>query len=310
MGGSLQVESRFGDGATFFFSIPLIEADASTGEAQPEAENDAAPAPHRLPVLAGERQPAVLVVDDRQTNRDILVRLLRLARFEAHEASNGAEALDVLRERSGRGESVDLVLMDVRMPVMDGLEATRRIRADAGLAATKVIAVTASVFQEARQQIMSAGFDDLIGKPLRIEELFEQLGKHLNVEFTSTRDDPPEDGFPTLGTASRSDPGGEAHMPPTAARRTAQRLHDAIEIGDITALSVLAGELSAHPGFAGTVGRDIGRFTRELDFEGLRRLAQSLTSGAARSNVTTSSGNREEASRDGGSFGETNGGGI
>lgn len=277
LGGRLEVASRLGNGATFFFSIPLVEAETPPLETTTDgaADVEQMSASHHAPIVAGDRQPAVLVVDDRQTNRDILVRLLRLSRFRTHVAANGREALDVLRDRHAQGEPIRLVLMDVRMPVMDGLEATRRIRADAALAATKVVAVTASVFQEARQQIMSAGFDDLIAKPLRIEELFEQLGRHLDVQFT-TQQPPPIANGASAG-AGAPEGGAPAALSPELARQTAQRVRDALEIGDFTALGALAIELASSGGAAGVVGRDIGRLTRELDFDALRRLAEALT---------------------------------
>ena len=223
---------------------------------------------------AGEprRPPTILVADDRPTNRQILCQMLRAAGFEIREANNGAEVLEALRR-----EAVDLVLMDVRMPVMDGLEATRRIRSDAALASVKVIAVTASVFQEARQQIVEAGFDDMIGKPLRSAELFGHLERHLahlGVAFVDPDPEPAAAGPAEAGTAAVGLPA----LPPALAGETARRLREAADIGDFTALGQLATELGTQGGTAAAaVGREVARLARELDFDAIRRLAEALS---------------------------------
>jgi CheY-like chemotaxis protein len=220
-------------------------------------------------VLAGGRHPTILVVDDRGTNRQILARMLRAAGFNTLEANNGVEALAVLRR-----EGADLVLMDVRMPVMDGMEATRHIRADAALAWVKVIAVTASVFPEARQQIMAAGFDDILAKPLRSEELFGRIERHLAVHFVETESDADPGGYAEMGTAAT----GLPPLPPGVAEGVARRVWDALDIGDVTALGAVASELTTNAGpAAAAVGREVGRLARELDFDGLKRLADALS---------------------------------
>jgi CheY-like chemotaxis protein len=276
MGGSLEVESEPGKGSRFYFSLPLIEGELPR-RASGGAREQSGFAPRRQYVLRsadsdGERRrpPLVLVADDRPANRQILCQMLRTAGFEIREANNGAEVLDALHR-----ERADLVLMDVRMPVMDGLEATRRIRSDAALASVKVIAVTASVFQEARQQIVEAGFDDMIGKPLRSAELFGQIERHLahlGVSFVDPHPEPAADGPAESGTTAVGLPA----LPPALAGETARRLRDAADIGDFTALGQLATELGTRGGTAATLGREVGRLARELDFEGIKRLADAL----------------------------------
>jgi len=94
------------------------------------------------------------------------------------EAGNGAEAVEAARQARP-----DVILMDVRMPVMDGIEATRRIRQLPGGNDVKIVAVTASVFQEQRQELLDAGIDDFVRKPYRMEEIYDCLTRQLGVKY-------------------------------------------------------------------------------------------------------------------------------
>jgi CheY-like chemotaxis protein len=120
----------------------------------------------------------VLVADDVEDNRQLLAQLLAPVGFEVRLASNGAEAVKEFEQWRPH-----LILMDFRMPVMDGHEAIRRIRAMAGGAEPKLIAVTASAMDENRQELMSIGADDFIGKPFREAELFQKIHAHVGVEY-------------------------------------------------------------------------------------------------------------------------------
>ena len=97
----------------------------------------------------------------------------------------------------------DLIWMDIRMPVMDGLEAVRRIRATKAGAATKVIALTAHALEEERKPIMAAGCDDLVRKPFREQELFDALARHLRLKFIYEKAPPQESVQETPGLAMR-----------------------------------------------------------------------------------------------------------
>jgi CheY-like chemotaxis protein len=119
-----------------------------------------------------------LVVDDSEANRKLLVRILAPLGFQVREAADGREALDVWEAWSPH-----LIWMDMRMPVMDGYEATRRIKASTQGQATVVVALTASALEEDRQVILSEGCDDYVRKPFREEELFDALARHLGVRF-------------------------------------------------------------------------------------------------------------------------------
>jgi CheY-like chemotaxis protein len=120
----------------------------------------------------------LLVVEDRENNRRLLVRLLESLGFEVQEAENGQVALEVWEHWQPH-----LIWMDMQMPVMDGHEATQRIKAAAGGQATAIIALTATAFEEDRAEILLQGCDDFVRKPFRMEEIYDMLAKHLGVEF-------------------------------------------------------------------------------------------------------------------------------
>ena len=125
----------------------------------------------------------MLIADDIEDNRQLLAQLLAPVGFEIRLATNGAEAVQEFEEWRPH-----LILMDFRMPVMDGHEAIRRIRAMAGGEDTKIIAVTASAMDDNRQELMEIGADDFIGKPFREAELFQKIHAHVGVEYLYAED--------------------------------------------------------------------------------------------------------------------------
>ena len=125
----------------------------------------------------------MLIADDIEDNRQLLAQLLAPVGFEIRLATNGMEAVQEFEAWQPH-----LILMDFRMPVMDGHEAIRRIRAAAGGKAPKIIAVTASAMDDNRQELMEIGADDFIGKPFREAELFHKIHVHLGVEYVYAED--------------------------------------------------------------------------------------------------------------------------
>ncbi|MEB3828683.1 PAS domain S-box protein [Phormidium sp. CCY1219] len=171
MGGEISVKSVVGQGSVFGFRIAIAPPDPSQMKA---------PQSHRQIIGLAPNQPPyrLLVVDDVRDSRQFLVALLTSIGFPVREAENGREALEVWETWEPH-----LIFMDMRMPVMDGYEATRRIkRSDRGQV-TITIALTASAFDSDRQQILAAGCDDFIRKPVRQEILLESLTKHLGVKY-------------------------------------------------------------------------------------------------------------------------------
>lgn len=121
----------------------------------------------------------MLVVDDRLTNRKFLSEALSMAGFVLGEAEDGVEGLSRCREWRP-----DIVLLDIMMPKMDGYEVVRRIRAlDSGGTLPVVIAITANVMAEEREKVLSQGFDGFIMKPVNMEELYEEIGRHTGIVY-------------------------------------------------------------------------------------------------------------------------------
>jgi CheY-like chemotaxis protein len=130
-------------------------------------------------------------VDDKWDNRQLLIKLLEPFGFDLREAGNGQEAIDIWKTCEPH-----LIWMDMRMPVMDGYEATKRIRAQASrIPRTVIIAVTANVLEEGRTAVMSTGCDDIVIKPFREADIIEMLQKHLNVKFLYAADEIPTEKF-------------------------------------------------------------------------------------------------------------------
>jgi CheY-like chemotaxis protein len=120
----------------------------------------------------------ILVADDKWENRRLLVEWLQAVGFQVSEAGNGAEAIAEWERWAPQ-----LIWMDMRMPVMDGYEATRRIKSSAQGQATVVIALTASAFEHEQAIVLSVGCDDFVRKPVRESTIFEKIAQHLGVEF-------------------------------------------------------------------------------------------------------------------------------
>jgi len=167
MGGRIVVRSVSGKGSRFSFDVPCRAAQAQPAPVrQSDTRAD----------LAGLGPLRVLIVEDNYINSLSFSQILEQQGFHVYSAANGKQALDLIREKN-----FDVVLMDVKMPVMDGLEATRRIRSspDGRISATKVVALTAYAMPEDRERVFEAGVDDLISKPIEIEELTLVLSRVL-----------------------------------------------------------------------------------------------------------------------------------
>jgi PAS domain S-box-containing protein len=165
LGGRIDVESKPGSGSRFWFSLPLGRAEAP------------APAENHAPAAIEARSSTVriLAAEDNETNQLVLKALLSHADAEVVFADNGAEALE-----AAKTGDFDLVLMDVQMPVMDGMTATRAIRALEGpRGAVPIVAVTADAMAEQVSKCLAAGMDAHISKPLRPEALFSVIDECL-----------------------------------------------------------------------------------------------------------------------------------
>jgi CheY-like chemotaxis protein len=119
-----------------------------------------------------------LIVDDTRLNREVLSRLLVDLGAAVLEAENGAQGVEMVR-----AHQPDIVFMDIRMPVMGGIEAARQIFSEFGKGTFKIVAISASALQHETQIYLDAGFDDFIGKPFRVERICECLATQLGVAF-------------------------------------------------------------------------------------------------------------------------------
>jgi len=173
MGGELVASSTPGQGSCFEFSLRLAVDDRADAVQQTPALARSASAEVPGQRLRGVR---VLVVDDMEINREVARLLLEDEGATVRQAENGAQALDWLNAHSGE---VDVVLMDVQMPVMDGYEATRRMRATPVLATLTVIGLSAGAFSDQRQAALAAGMSDFITKPFEIDDLVRCIRSQL-----------------------------------------------------------------------------------------------------------------------------------
>jgi two-component system, sensor histidine kinase and response regulator len=166
MGGSVGVESAPGVGSAFWFTARLDKG----GKAEEPLRQDSGAVP--LQQLAGAR---VLLVEDNDLNRQVAAEVLEDAGLVVETAENGAIGVEMVRA-FGR---YDLVLMDIQMPVMDGLQATRLIRSDDRFRALPIIAMSANASAVDRETCLAASMDDHIGKPFVPEELYRTLAKWI-----------------------------------------------------------------------------------------------------------------------------------
>jgi len=180
MGGSISVDSELGKGARFVFTVRLerIEKGEEGFPAHPDSaaeSRDGDASADGAPQFAGKR---LLLAEDIEINREILIAYLDGTGLEIDIACDGKEAVRMI---AAKPRAYDLVLMDIQMPEMDGLEATRRIRAlpESEAKRVPIVAMTANVFTEDIEHCLAAGMNDHIGKPLDMRIMFEKLRKYL-----------------------------------------------------------------------------------------------------------------------------------
>jgi signal transduction histidine kinase/DNA-binding response OmpR family regulator len=171
MGGDITVTSHAGQGSIFLFDTPINRGTSGV------AVRDTAPR-RVIGIHSGTNAPKILVVDDQLENRDWLMKLLAAIGFSVQGAENGEEAI-----RAWQHWNPGLILMDVHMPVMDGLEATRNIKADPRGKETNVVALTASAMDDDRKRVIQSGADGFLSKPCNEHELLEKLRLLLDITY-------------------------------------------------------------------------------------------------------------------------------
>jgi PAS domain S-box-containing protein len=172
MGGKMGVRSQVGRGSCFEFDIQMEIATARDIESNQ-------PKRRILGLAEGQPRYRILITDDKPLNRQLLVKLLEPFGFDLKEASNGKEAIEIWDAWEPH-----LIWMDMRMPVMDGYEATQKIKSTVKGQATAIIALTASALEEEQAIVVSAGCDDYLRKPFREEDIFSVMEKQIGLRYT------------------------------------------------------------------------------------------------------------------------------
>ena len=256
MGGEIVVESQLELGTTFKFEIPVGAAYAADVPAGPI---------NREVIGLEPNQPCyrILIVDDREDNRQLLVKMLSPLGFKLQQATNGREAIEIWENWQPH-----LILMDVRMPVMDGYEATQEIKAriqqreqeqqengemsishpDSPI--PKIVALTASTIEGRRSFALLVGCDDFISKPFRKTEIFDTLNKHLGVRYLYSN----STDFISIGDRSNlSDPTPNAVLAysPQLPAEWVENMKQVIRNADFDLIARTIEEIrDAHPEFA------------------------------------------------------------
>ena len=244
MGGTLTAVSAAGKGTCFRVRLPLQKAERAVEHPRS--------ALRRIVGAEAASSYRLLLVDDIKENRDVLRAVLAPLGFSLREAVDGAEGVKLFEEWAPHA-----VLMDMRMPVMDGYEATRRIKESPAGAEVPVVAITASAFEDDVQNVLKNGADYCIRKPLRPEELFEILGEALGLRYIYGEETDEEEGMPPEISAEEV-----ARLPGTltSAMRTS------VEEGDIATLEALIDTLQEHDA---TLADGLRRLARRYDYEAL-----------------------------------------
>ncbi|WP_434000559.1 ATP-binding protein [Endozoicomonas sp.] len=252
MGGELVLESEQDKGSCFSFAIPFetaIEEEAGS-KRLPEAMDY-----HNQAVQIPEGRK-VLVVDDNADNRNMLSEALVSEGLEVISAGDGQGAIEAVN--NNMTERFDLILMDLKMPVMDGIAATRRIHRLPGQESLNVIAVSASVSEATRETIIETGFCDFIAKPVRFDELFAKVSHWLSHSYQRAQ----------TNTDSRE-----------VCAEKLQEMIDAIEqsmeVGDIEALQMRAEHWSTEQEY-GECPAQLARLCRSLDIAGIEFVREKL----------------------------------
>ena len=176
MGGKLEVESTVGKGSTFSFGISVKLEDIAVSSSLEANEFD--DTRRAIAIADSQEKYRILAVDDVPASRLLLRKLLTEIGFVVEEAGDGQQAVNLFSSWHPH-----LILMDMRMPVMDGYEATKQIKSLPNGKETIIIALTASAFEEERVVILSVGCDDFMRKPFYEKELLEKIGQYLNIDY-------------------------------------------------------------------------------------------------------------------------------
>lgn len=265
MDSQLQVKSTYGQGSTFWFEVDLPEVTDWVESAHSQ----------RIHSIVGykERPQKILVVDDRWENCSVVVNLLSPLGFELMEASNGQAGLE-----KAITWQPDLIITDLMMPVMNGMEMTRKLRELPQMQQVVIIASSASVFNFNRQQSQEAGCQDFLPKPVQAEEMLDQISHHLNLTWEYA---PEAKSAVALNVAPRVAPG----VAPPVDRSTVplrgvpsieelQALYTAAQIGDMDGVEQEALRLQQLDAQFVPFTQQILQFAREFNEQAILKLVK------------------------------------
>jgi signal transduction histidine kinase/CheY-like chemotaxis protein len=253
MGGNITVESQLDQGSTFQFNIQAQLSDVSNIQALQ-------PTQKVIGLEPNQPQYRILVVDDRVDNRKLLLKLLQPVGFLVQEASNGEEALTIWQQWHPH-----LIWMDMRMPVMNGYEATQQIKSHLQGDATVILALTASTLEEEKSVVLAAGCDDFVRKPFREGVIFEKMAQHLGVRYRHEPLGPIDSG--NSSSADKLTATALAIMPEQWLRELAEA---AALIDEAQITQLLSRIPQAHQALATKIQNEVNNF----DFDRLMNLAQ------------------------------------
>lgn len=179
MGSEIQVHSLVGEGSRFWFDLMLpLSNDAENEPRIPLTSEFRRISGFRLTSGMHRSPVRILVADDQKANRDVLTTMLRSLTFEVSEADNGFDALHLAQMIKP-----DVIFLDIIMPIMDGFEFIHHIRSIPELQEIIIIVVSASVFEQNREEAVAAGGNDFLAKPVQFEALLQCLQRHLQIEW-------------------------------------------------------------------------------------------------------------------------------
>ncbi len=257
LGGKIQVTSEEGQGSTFSFTIPVSpgivpENFTANGRVSRLAPGQQAPdgGPFRL-----------LIVEDVEVNRRFLVNLLSSIGFELREAVNGQEAMEIWESWKPQ-----LIFLDLRMPVMDGLEVLRRIKATPQGQQTVIVILTANAFDEDRAAVLALGGDAFIRKPVRESQIILALQTHLGVQFETM---PVSASADELEKLSQSNSQDAASLP----ENWQEKMRQAVIAADVIEMQSLIKEIEET---SPTLSKKLAQLVYNFDYERITTVIDSL----------------------------------
>jgi CheY-like chemotaxis protein len=252
MGGDITVASVAGKGSTFRLEVVIKESSVS--DVKEEIQ------PRRVIGLEVEQEiPRILVAEDKEESRSLLVKLLQTVGFDVREAVNGEEAIEIFKKWHP-----DFIWMDVRMPEMDGLQAARYIKDTEVGKSTIVAALTAHALEEEKEEILAAGCDDFVRKPFREQDIFDVMARQLDLKYMYEGE---------KKQVEPVQPGIESYPEQFAALPAdlLSRLHQAVVELDTARTLTLIEQITEQDASIGSIFR---KLARKLDYDSLLKLLE------------------------------------